>query len=92
MLFEIPPGRPERTPGPKIEIAKKLPRLPARKAKLNLVETFRDVAMEDLEFAQCVFPLLDEFTESRGKSEQAACIVATTRLTRKYPELLSEDE
>ena len=92
VLFEIPPGRPGKTKGPKVEIANNLPRLPARKAKLNLIETFRDIALEDVEFAECVYPLLCEFTDSRGQSEQAACIVATTRLMKKYPQLSEEED
>jgi hypothetical protein len=61
--------------------------LPARRAKLDAVETMRDLALEDREFAAGVLPLLDEFLRSRGKSEQAACLVAVTRIRHAHPEL-----
>ena len=59
---------------------RKLPPLPARKAKLNLVDTLRDVALQDASFAAEILPLLKEFKGSRGKSEHAACLVAITRI------------
>ena len=61
--------------------------LPARRAKLDAVETMRDLALTDREFAAGILPLLDEFLLSRGKSEQAACLVAVTRIRHAYPEL-----
>ena len=61
--------------------------LPARRAKLDAVETMRDLALSDREFATGVLPLLDEFLRSRGKSEQAACLVAVTRIRHTHPEL-----
>ena len=60
----------------------------ARKAKLNLIETVRDFAMEDHGFAKVVLPLLEEFLESSGQSEQAACLVAVTRIKRHQRELV----
>jgi hypothetical protein len=56
-------------------------------AKLNLVETLRDLAMEDIEFAREVLPLLREFKQSRGKSEHDACLVAVTRVEHRHQEL-----
>ena len=61
--------------------------LPARQAKLKLIETLRDLAMEEREFAVLVLPLLREFKLSRGKSEQAACLVAVTRIEHTHPDL-----
>jgi hypothetical protein len=61
--------------------------LPARKAKLELVEVLRDLALEDAEFAAGVLPLLEEFMTSRGPSERAACLVAVTRIRHIYPAL-----
>jgi len=78
ILFEIPPAKLEKKVGATIE--QKLKPLPARKAKLYLIDTMRDVALEDKAFAEHVAPLLTEFMGSRGKSEQAACLVAVTRL------------
>ncbi|MCP4137446.1 MAG: hypothetical protein GY754_41145 [bacterium] len=73
ILFEIPPS--------KFSGKSTLVRaLPARKAKLSLVEVFRDIAIEEQPFAQIVTPLLQEFMNSYGKSEKAACLVALTRI------------
>ena len=85
ILFELPPGRPERqTAGESID---RLKPIPARQAKLNLIETLRDLAVSDSDFAAVVLPLLREFRMSRGKSESAACLVAIIRLEEKYPNL-----
>ena len=101
VLFEVPPGPPEpakadpddtsdaapsqpKKPADKV-VARKV--LPARRAKLDAVETMRDLALSDREFATGVLPLLDEFLRSRGKSEQAACLVAVTRIRHTHPEL-----
>ena len=62
----------------------KLKPLPARLAKLSLIETLRDLAIEDKEFADLVLPLFEEFMASRGKSEQAACLVAVTRIKHTW--------
>ncbi len=80
VLYELPPPRPPRDENRSLENIVKLRRLPARQAKLQLVETIRDLAIEDVEFAAVVSPLLCEFMNSRGKSEQAACLVAVTRI------------
>jgi hypothetical protein len=94
-LFEIPPGRPESSPGAvategdkaKAEAPRRLKPLPARKAKLSLVEVLRDLALEDADFAAGILPLLQEFMVSRGVSERAACLVAITRIRHKHPTL-----
>jgi hypothetical protein len=54
--------------------------IPARKAKLALVEALRDLAVEDLAFAAVVEPLFQEFSATRGASERAACLVALIRI------------
>jgi hypothetical protein len=92
MLFEIPPGRPDAPVGaPRHEaggtVAPRLKPLPARRAKLELVEVLRDLALEDKEFAAGVLPLLEEFMTSRGQSERAACLVAVTRIRHAHPTL-----
>lgn len=81
VLFEIPPGRP-----PKDADRRLLKPLPNRRAKLSLIETLRDLGMEDREFAQLILPLLREFMGSRGKSEFEACLVAVTRLELQWKE------
>jgi hypothetical protein len=89
ILFEIPPGRtPPKKEEPDQEGIKiRLRPLPARKAKLHLVEMMRDLALDDRACAGGLLPLLREFMASRGKSEQAACLVAVTRLQHRYRDL-----
>jgi hypothetical protein len=98
VLFEIPPGRPEKSretvedaePGDdqkKPQTVVKARPLPARRAKLDLVEVLRDLALEDKDFGEGILPLLDEFMLSRGKSEHDACLVAVTRIRHTHPEL-----
>ncbi|MEM7013741.1 MAG: hypothetical protein AAF585_19910 [Verrucomicrobiota bacterium] len=82
VLFEIPPGRP-----PKDADRRLLKPLSNRKAKLSLIETLRDLGMEDREFADVILPLLREFMGSRGKSEFEACLVAVTRLELQWKEV-----
>ncbi len=91
MLFEIPPGRPPKGTGSEIGALKIKP-LPTRRAKILLVETIRDLAIEDLEFAQVVYPVLLEFLQSRGQSERDACLVAVVRIEKAHPQLASENE
>src|SRR5262249_10230020 len=91
MLFEIPPGRPEKASADEEEsITVKLKPLPARKAKLSLVEVLRDLALEDAEFAGGVLPLLEEVMTPRGLSERSACLGAGTRTRPKHPRLEAE--
>jgi hypothetical protein len=84
VLFEVPPGPPPKSADAP-EATQKLKPLPARRAKLELVEVMRDLALEDAEFAAGVLPLLEEFMTSRGQSEKAACLVAVTRIRHQYP-------
>ena len=77
-LFEIPPPRPEKRNAEEAgESAERLKPFPARRAKLALIETLRDLALEDADFARGVLPILQEFMVSRGTSERAACLVAS---------------
>jgi hypothetical protein len=87
VLFEVPPGRPEPLPAEAAAAAHRLKPLPARRAKLELVEVLRDLALEDADFAAGVLPLLEEFMTSRGQSERAACLVAVTRIRHTHPAL-----
>ena len=103
ILFEIPPGRPEKSRdavedtdstdpnAPKPDKVVSVKPIPARRAKLDLVETMRDLGLEDKAFGGGILPLLDEFLLSRGPSERAACLVAVTRIRHKYPEFKKAD-
>jgi len=98
ILLELPPGPPEKsrlatpdtaedTQAESSQRQVSLKPIPARRAKLDAVEVMRDMALSDREFAAGILPLLDEFTGSRGTSERAACLVATTRIRHVHPEL-----
>ncbi|QDV34779.1 BRCT domain-containing protein [Tautonia plasticadhaerens] len=92
MLFELPPGRPPRrsagpTEGQGGDGFDRLRPLPNRLAKLAVVETLCDLAIEDEAFARFALPPLVEFLGSRGKSEHAACLVAVTRIRHAHPGL-----
>ncbi len=81
-LYELPPGRLNNK-----RLGQQLKPLPASQAKKALIETFRDIALEDREFAALILPLFQQFSRSRGAMEQAACLVAATRLQYTHPEL-----
>ncbi|HMT91710.1 BRCT domain-containing protein [uncultured Thiothrix sp.] len=81
-LYELPPGRMSTE-----RLKTRLKPLSASQAKKALIETFRDVALEDVEFAQLVLPLFKNFTRSKGRMEQAACLVAVIRLQTTHPAL-----
>lgn len=61
--------------------------LPARQAKRALIEVVRDLAIEDVEFAKIVVPLLEEFQDSWGKIEHDTCLVALTRIEHAHGSL-----
>jgi hypothetical protein len=43
------------------------------------------LAVEDAAFAEVVLPLFQHFTQSRGKMERDACLVAATRIEHAHP-------
>ena len=90
MLFTVPPAKLPAKTGEERARAKRGQRqrpLPARKAKLGLVEVIRDLAVEDHDFAAVVAPLLKEFMGSRGASERSACLVALARIAKAHADL-----
>ena len=87
-LFELPPPRPEkRAEADAAAGTARVRPLPARQAKLALIETMRDLALEDAAFARGVLTLMEEFMRSRGRSERDACLVAVTRIRLVHPGL-----
>jgi hypothetical protein len=91
ILLTIPPGRlpknsamPPPSDGPAKKKGKRLRPIPARKAKLGLIEVLRDMAVDDASFAKIVTPVLLEFQHSRGVSEHSACLVALTRIQNAH--------
>lgn len=88
VLFGLPPGRiGERDPiiegAPRPERA-----LPASVAKRRLIEALRDVALEELDLARAISPVLREFTESTAKGEWHASVQALTALRARHAETL----
>lgn len=88
VLFGLPPGRlGERDPvvegAPRPERA-----LPASVAKRRLIEALRDVALEDVELARAIAPVLDELTASIAKGEWQASLQALTALRARHAEVL----
>ncbi len=59
----------------------------ASQAKLMLIDTFSDFALQDADFAALILPILTDFSFSRGKMERDACLVAITRIYTQFPEL-----
>jgi hypothetical protein len=90
VLLTVPPGRlpkdaaPVAVEAPAGKKATKQRPMPARLAKLALVETLRDLAVEDAAFAKVVIPLFKEMLASRGRSERAACLVALARIEKAH--------
>ncbi len=87
VLFGLPPGRiAERDPvvegAPQPERA-----LAASIAKRRLIETMRDVAMEDVELARTIAPVLGEMSSSIAKGEWQASLQALTQLRTVHAEL-----
>ena len=82
-LFELPPAR----LAPSDREGKRHQPMSASRAKTALIDTFRDLAIEDADFAQLILPVLQAFCDSRGRMEQAACLVAVTRITQAHPQL-----
>jgi hypothetical protein len=88
VLFGLPPGRlGERDPvvegAPRPERA-----LPASVAKRRLIEALRDVALEDVELARAIAPVLGELSASIAKGEWQASVQALTELHARHPEAL----
>jgi len=88
VLFGLPPGRiGERDPiiegAPAPERA-----LPASIAKRRLIEALRDVALDEVELARAIAPVLREFTESTAKGEWHASVQALTALRAHHAETL----
>jgi hypothetical protein len=97
MLFSIPPTKlPNEAktsepqgdkPADEPKAKRRARPLPARRAKLALIEAMRDLAVRERAFADLAAPLLREFMDSRGASERAACMVALVRIGAAHTEL-----
>jgi hypothetical protein len=88
VLFGLPPGRVgERDPiAPGAPMPERA--LPASVAKRRLIEALRDVALDEVELARAIAPVLGEFTESTAKGEWHASVQALTALRAHHAEAL----
>jgi hypothetical protein len=82
VLFGIPPGRLPKGTTRSDDAPKPLP---AGREKLFLLETMRDLALEDEAFAGVLTPLLQEFVRTLGKAERGASLVALARIDEQWP-------
>ena len=84
VMFGLPPGRMERrddgADGPERP-------LPASVAKRRLIDVVRDMAVEDIDFAHVVKPVLEEFMESAAIGEWQGCVAALARMRATHPSL-----
>ena len=92
VLFGLPPGRigerdPVVTGAPQPERA-----LPASVAKRRLIEALRDVALEDVELARAITPVLTEMSSSIAKGEWQASVQALTQLRARHADLVPPAE
>jgi hypothetical protein len=87
VLFGLPPGRVGKRDV--IEGSAAVPErpLPASVAKRRLIESMRDIALEDVELAKAIAPVLGEFVESTAKGEWQASLQALTQLRVAHGEL-----
>ena len=69
----------------KVELGRSTPATPTWRNKTALIETLRDIAVNDASFAVAVTPLLNELIASYGKTEHEACLVALTRIQLAHP-------
>jgi len=88
VLFGLPPGRiGERDPVAP-GAAKPERALPASVAKRRLIEALRDVALDEIDLARAVAPVLTEFTGSTAKGEWQASLQALIALRARHAEAL----
>lgn len=88
-LLGLPPGRMERR-----ELSAEI--LPGRAlsasvAKRRLIEVVRDLAVEDLEFARLIEPVLVELSGSVAKGEWQSCVAALAWIARAHPDLKTRE-
>ncbi len=81
LLFGLPPGRAAEPADGNEGIR----RLSAGAAKQRAVEAARDLALDDLSFAQVISPVLVEFTGSVARGEWESCLSALASLQAAHP-------
>jgi hypothetical protein len=87
VVFGLPPGR--VAPGDPIAAGAPRPEraLAASVAKRRLIETMRDLALDDVELARAIAPLLHELSGSIAKGEWQASVQALAALRARHGKL-----
>jgi hypothetical protein len=87
VLFGLPPGRVGERDAPLPGAPAPERALAASIAKRRLIEALRDAALEDVELARAITPVLEEMATSIAKGEWQASIQALTQLRATHAEL-----
>ncbi|MEO6772022.1 MAG: hypothetical protein ABI467_03260 [Kofleriaceae bacterium] len=87
VLFGLPPGRVGERDAPLAGAAVPERPLAASVAKQRLIEALRDAALEDVELARAITPVLEEMSSSIAKGEWQASVQALTQLRAHHAEL-----
>ena len=56
-------------------------------AKHRLIGVVRDMALEQVDFAAVVIPVLEAFSASQAKGEWQGCVAALARIRAAHPQL-----
>lgn len=78
VLFGLPPGKSEKRPAGATKPWSN------SKAKVHMIQTLRDLALEDQPFAQSFLPLLQEFLASQHKMEVLGSLTALTQIQQRW--------
>jgi hypothetical protein len=87
VLFGLPPGRVGERDAPLAGAPVPERPLAASIAKKRLIEALRDAALEDVDLARAIAPVLEEMSSSIAKGEWQASIQALTQLRAHHAEL-----
>src|SRR6201999_3416120 len=87
VLFGLPPGRVGERDAPLAGAPVPERPLAASVAKKRLIEALRDAALEDVELARAITPVLEEMSSSIAKGEWQASVQALTQLRAHHAEL-----
>jgi len=87
VLFGLPPGRIGERDAPVVGAPVPERPLAASVAKKRLIEALRDAALEDVDLARAITPVLEEMSSSIAKGEWQASIQALTQLRAHHAEL-----
>ena len=76
-LFQVPAS-------PRNDVGAENQKVPMWKMKRNLIESFRDLALQDRAFAELIVPVFEELTQYKGKLVREASWTALAYLDERY--------